>query len=187
MPISPDSPPAPTSVRASTVVVDIHGMLDDPWQIYAGNAEGLSPGAAVLLPIEEWIDRRRLWADFSDRIGVLLTPADDPMRLRDWIGGFALIAVDFPKFTDGRGLSLGRLIRTRLGYGGPLRAIGGIEPDLVPFLARCGFDQFGMRDERSALLARRLMVGSIPRYQAAADGPADVPLPGQRELALARS
>jgi uncharacterized protein (DUF934 family) len=39
-------------------------------------------------------------------------------------GMLPLIAVDFPKFTDGRGYSIARLLRDRYNFRGELRAIG---------------------------------------------------------------
>ena len=50
------------------------------------------------------------------------------------------IAVDFPALTDGRGLSLAVLLRTRLHYTGDLVARGNVHEDVVHFLARSGFN-----------------------------------------------
>ena len=57
------------------------------------------------------------------------------------------IAVDFPAMTDGRGLSLAVLLRTRLGYAGELVARGNVHEDIVHFLARCGFDTIELTNE----------------------------------------
>lgn len=63
-----------------------------------------------------------------------------------------LIAIDFPAFNDGRGLSLAVLFRNRYGYQGELRAIGELLPDLFHYYRRCGFD--------SAALPERYSVGA---------------------------
>jgi uncharacterized protein (DUF934 family) len=57
-----------------------------------------------------------------------------------------LIAISFPAFYDGRGLSLAVLLRTRFGFRGELRAVGDIRPDLLHYLKRCGFDSFLLAD-----------------------------------------
>ena len=57
-----------------------------------------------------------------------------------------LIAIEFPAFHDGRGLSLAVLLRTRMGFRGELRAIGDVRPDLLHYLRRCGFDTFELAD-----------------------------------------
>ena len=54
----------------------------------------------------------------------------------------SLIAIEFPVFHDGRGLSLAVLLRTRCGYTGELRAVGDVHPELIHYLRRCGFDSF---------------------------------------------
>ena len=56
-----------------------------------------------------------------------------------WLEASA-IAVDFPALTDGRGLSLAALLRTRLHYTGDLVARGNVHEDIVHFLARSGFN-----------------------------------------------
>ena len=65
-----------------------------------------------------------------------------------------LIAVNFPAFPDGRGLTLGHLLRNRYHFNNELRAIGAVTPDLVPFMYRCGFDSFILptRDDANAAL-----------------------------------
>ena len=80
--------------------------------------------------------------------------------------GASLIAIKFPAFADGRGLSLGALLRSRHGFRGELRAFGDILPDLAQYLHRSGFDAFVVEDRRAAEVAIA-SVGSISdHYQA---------------------
>ena len=60
-----------------------------------------------------------------------------------------LIAIEFPAFTDGRGLSLAVLLRNRYGFTGELRAIGDVRADILHYLHRCGFDSYLMGKEGS--------------------------------------
>lgn len=60
------------------------------------------------------------------------------------------VAIEFPKFSDGRGMSLARLMRDRHGYKGELRAVGHLIPDLAQFLLRSGFDTAEIADDASA-------------------------------------
>ena len=57
-----------------------------------------------------------------------------------------LIKIVFPKFTDGRGYSMGWLLRARLGYKGEMRAVGDVLFDEMQFMVRCGFDAFEIVD-----------------------------------------
>lgn len=75
-----------------------------------------------------------------------LEPTDDPGTAAARLAGAARVEVNFPKFGDGRGFSIGRLLRERYGYTGELRAVGHITRDHLPFLERCGFDAFELRD-----------------------------------------
>lgn len=80
---------------------------------------------------------------------VVLAADADPAGLAVHLGA-AVIAVEFPAMTDGRGFSLARRLR-ELGYGGRLRATGRLIADQYAMARRVGFDEV----EISADLARR--------------------------------
>jgi len=85
-----------------------------------------------------------------------LEPTDDPADFADRLGRAARVEVHFPKFGDGRGFSIGRLLRERYGYKGELRAVGHLTRDHLFFLESCGFDAFELRagdDPQAALTA----------------------------------
>jgi len=85
-----------------------------------------------------------------------LEPGDDPAAVAGRLAEVDRVEVSFPKFGDGRGYSIARLLRTRYGYTGELRAVGQITRDLLPFLERVGFDAFELRageDASEALAA----------------------------------
>ncbi len=77
---------------------------------------------------------------------VRLEPGDDPAAIADRLARVAWVEVNFPKFGDGRGYTIARLLRERYGYRGELRAIGQVARDNLYFLERCGFDSFLLRD-----------------------------------------
>jgi uncharacterized protein (DUF934 family) len=85
------------------------------------------------------------WHEDSD--GGLLLSVDAEPEPR--FAGASLIAIDFPVFHDGRGLSLAVLLRHRIGFTGELRAVGDVHPELIHYLRRCGFDSFLLPPERS--------------------------------------
>jgi len=83
---------------------------------------------------------------------VRFEPADDPASAS--LEGAVRVEVNFPKFGDGRGYSIARLLRERYGYRGELRAVGHITRDLLFYLESCGFDAFELRageDPKAAL------------------------------------
>jgi len=83
----------------------------------------------------------------STPLGILLFGTDDPADIADDLSRFAVVAIDFPKFTDGRGYSIARLLRERHGYRGSIRAVGDVLRDQMFYMLRCGFDAFALRHE----------------------------------------
>lgn len=106
---------------------------------------------------------------------VVLQVSDDPATLADRIRGrgapIAAIAVNFPKFSDGRGYSIGRLLRERYGYQGELRAIGEVARDHLYAMAQCGFDVFELRAGEDPHEALKAFGDFSEQYQATAAQP----------------
>ena len=73
------------------------------------------------------------------------------------------IALQFPKWTDGRAYSQARLLRVRHRYAGELRATGDVIPDMAAQLHRTGFDAAVLRAGESVDVARR-MLALIPAF-----------------------
>lgn len=96
------------------------------------------PADATVVPLNDW--------DPATGDGLLLTVDAEPEAR---FAAAPLIAVDFPAFNDGRGLSLAVLLRTRYGFTGELRAVGDVRADMIHYLRRCGFDSFLMSDSGS--------------------------------------
>jgi uncharacterized protein (DUF934 family) len=87
---------------------------------------------------------------------LLLAPGDELELLAPHLARLRLIVIEFPKLGEGRGFSQARVLRTRYGYDGELRARGAIKRDQLFFLARCGFDAFELdpaEDPEAALAA----------------------------------
>jgi uncharacterized protein (DUF934 family) len=82
--------------------------------------------------------------------GALLEAHEDPWSIAEHLDRLALIAIRFAKFSDGRGYSIARLLRTRYWYRGELRAVGDVLRDQLLFLQRCGFDTFELREDQDA-------------------------------------
>ena len=105
---------------------------------------------------------------------VRLEPADDPAKVVGELAGTTRVEVNFPKFGDGRGFSIARLLRERYGYKGELRAVGQITRDHLFFLESVGFDAFELREGESAEEAIAAFGDFSESYQASAARP--VPL-----------
>jgi uncharacterized protein (DUF934 family) len=125
-------------------------IVDDRWTVVreiASLAE-LPSATPVIVPLALWKAERAALAARGE-VGVWLKPEDDPDALADDVTTLPLIAIDFPKFTDGRGYSLAQLLRTRHRYSGELRAIGDVLRDQLYYMRQCGFDAFSVRADRN--------------------------------------
>jgi uncharacterized protein (DUF934 family) len=105
---------------------------------------------------------------------IRLEPSDDPVSVAEDLGRAARVEVNFPKFGDGRGYSIARLLRERYGYRGELRAVGHITRDLLFFLESCGFDAFELREGENPHEALAAFEDFSESYQASVTRP--VPL-----------
>ena len=157
-------------------------IVDDAWQtlVVADGQTAHSialpaPSAPpTLLPLAVWQARRDeiLARSAGGRpIGVWLDAGEDPEAIADDLGHFALVAINFPKFADGRGYSTARLLRERYGYRGELRAIGDVLRDQLFLMKRCGFDAYALRADKDASEALAGLTDFSETYQAAADQP----------------
>ncbi len=123
----------------------------------------------ILVDAARWLREGEALQARADKVGVLLQPDDDVLALEGTLEGLALVAIAFPKFTDGRGYSSARLLRDRLGYTGELRAVGHVLPDQVFYMRRVGFDALELADGKSVETAIAQLETFSVKYQAAAD------------------
>ena len=103
---------------------------------------------------------------------LVLEPTDDPAVVAAAAGLARVIAVNFPKFSDGRGYSIGRLLRERYGYKGELRAIGEVARDHLFAMEQCGFDAFQLREGEDPQEVLGAFGDFTDGYQATAARPA---------------
>lgn len=151
-------------------------VVADHWQVLRPTAEapaGISaeiPAGPVLVPLATWLERNSELTGRGD-VSVWLAGTDDPAQLSPWLTQLSLLAVDFPKFTDGRGFSVAYLLRSRLGYRGELRAIGDVLPDQLFYMRRVGFDAFAVRADKDIRKALQLLQPFSDSYQGSWDNP----------------
>ena len=63
---------------------------------------------------------------------------EDDVRAHEGLGNHGVIAINFPKWRDGRGYSAARILREQ-GFTGDIRAVGDLTVDQLLFLRRAGF------------------------------------------------
>lgn len=155
----------------------------DGWRLLERSTDGAAPlipeTGDVIIDLSAWHELRGRLMARAGRVGVWLDGSADPADIALDLQHLALVAVRFESFTDGRGYSIGRLLRERYGWHGELRAIGDVQRDQLYYLARCGFDAFALREVEDVEAALAAFSDFTDAYQAAADQP--TPLFRRRE------
>ncbi|MDR2112612.1 MAG: DUF934 domain-containing protein [Candidatus Accumulibacter sp.] len=159
-----------------TRIIKNKRIVDDPWRIVtlAGGETPESvevPETRAIVPLSVWLARKDEILARGEPAGVWLDAHEGPEAIAADLAHFALIAVNFPKFSDGRGYSTARLLRERHGYSGELRAIGDVLQDQLYFMKRCGFDAYAVRADKDIAAALAGLEEFPESYQAAADQP----------------
>lgn len=87
--------------------------------------------------------------DFTGEAILDIAQDTKPEALPKSFDGIELIRVEFPAFSNGRGFTLGKLLRS-YGYAGRLRAKGPVISDQYAMARRSGFDEVEIPDELAA-------------------------------------
>jgi len=122
-------------------------LQPDAWR-HLADEEPLHDSDPVTVSLTRWQKERAALQAWNGRLGLRLPNHAEPATIADDIDRFALIVLNFPKFTDGRAYSQARLLRSRYRYAGELRASGNVLRDQLLFMRRCGFNSF-IVDERA--------------------------------------
>ena len=152
-------------------------IVADSWHLLERGPKGEMPGVPargnVIVPLALWIARREelLPRTETGTLGVWLDANEGPEALAGDVQRLPLIAVNFPKFGDGRGYSIARLLRERYGYKGELRAVGQITRDHLFFLESVGFDAFELREGENPHEALAAFEDFSESYQASVARP----------------
>jgi uncharacterized protein (DUF934 family) len=159
------------------LIIRNRAVVNDDWTVVRAAEDGTLPAVdalpagKVLVPLSYWKEHQAALsaARSKDQIGVWLEPDGEPSELVADFEKITLIGVDFPVFRDGRGFSIGRLLRERYQWTGELRAIGDVLRDQLLFHARCGFNAFAVREDKDIHDALKAFDEFSERYQGATD------------------
>ena len=158
----------PEIIRNGAIVMDDWQIVPEAADTDAGTVA--FPQGPILVPLAVWLARADELLSRGSA-AVWLKGSDEPTQLAPWLGRLSLVAVEFPKFTDGRGYSAAWLLRSRFGYKGELRAIGDVLPDQLFFMRRVGFDAFAVRPDKDIREALALLRPFSEVYQGSWDNP----------------
>lgn len=118
-------------------LIDRNGqVIEDPWTYSGDDGDPIRPYLVVSIGTLASAEGSSL---VVRPLGALVAPDTSIETIEPFVAKLDLIVVEFPKFRDGRGFTIGRTLRGRLSYRGDIRAIGHVLPDQFAFLLQCGF------------------------------------------------
>jgi uncharacterized protein (DUF934 family) len=144
--------------------IDIH---KDRWHALGGEdgpPVSITPDPYLLLDTNQWHAVRAQWPA-NVPVGLKLANEQDVEDIVADLPRFGLVALHFPKWVDGRAYSQARLLRSRYRFKGEIRATGEVLVDMVPLLARTGFDAAVLRHDQSIEAAERALSFFPAHYQ----------------------
>jgi len=143
------------------------GWEDDRFSMVADDEE--LPAGDVILSLKRFMAEGEALLG-ERRVGVRLEPNEAVEDLAYDLPRIAVVALAFPKFSDGRNLSAARLLRERYGFKGEIRAVGEVLREQALHMVRCGLDAYlpvdGSDPQTWGAAAHRYRHA----YQRAADG-----------------
>ena len=145
------------------IIKDKHN-IEESWTHIADSDEIIDGDITVSL--SRWTKEKAELSNHQGNIGIRISPADTVEDIAADLKNVKLIAVEFPAFTDGRAFSHARLLRSRYGYDGEIRAIGNYMPDQVFYLTRVGVNAFQLENPEQLELALSTMDDFTVKYQA---------------------
>jgi len=137
---------------------------------YLGDDEPIPERVPVIVPAQRFLADADGLIRRDGSLGVLWPNDRRIAELAPWLGHLALVALQFPKFRDGRAYSQARLLRETYGSRGTLRATGDVLRDQFHFLIRAGFDSFEVKKATDASAFAQAASRYSVVYQPSADG-----------------
>jgi uncharacterized protein (DUF934 family) len=149
-------------------LITVEGFRADAFASLADDAP-LRDGA-VLVSLSRFQAERDALIARNAPLGVRLKSDESPQALGEDLHRLSLVALEFPKFRDGRGFSWARLLRTRLHFAGDIRAVGDFLTDQIAYQQRVGFNQWEVAEGFALDDLRRALTEITNVYQPSADG-----------------
>ena len=150
-------------------------LIDDQWVLVREDSDpGILqalPGRKLLVPYRFWRFSQDAIADYWGQVSIWLDSSERVSDIREPVGSFPVIGLNFPVFSDGRSYTNARELREQLGYQGEIRAIGDVLRDQLYYMQRCGFNAFQLRQDQDPDECLRAFEDFHAGYQASIDQP----------------
>ncbi|WP_051631311.1 DUF934 domain-containing protein [Afifella pfennigii] len=143
------------------------GFAEDAWRLLRED-ETPPEGASAIVPAARFAKAvddggpaaKAVWLQAGESLEAVLPH----------LAALELVALDFPRFSDGRSFSKAQILRGQYGFAGEMRAIGDVILDQIPLMLRCGFDAFQIRHLPTIAALERGELPAIHLYYQPASG-----------------
>jgi uncharacterized protein (DUF934 family) len=132
-------------------------FIPDPWQVLGDDAP-FPIGGQTMVSLTRWRAEQATLAALGVPVGIVVQSSEAFDAETDDLARLSVIALVFPKFTDGRAYSTARRLRES-GYVGEIRATGDVLLDQMPLMLRAGFSTFEIA---SSATIRALEAAPLP-------------------------
>ncbi len=128
------------------------------------------PDGPAIISLARFEKDRATLLERNAPLGVRLKSDENPSRIGDDVHHLSLVVLEFPKFRDGRAFSWARMLRTRFGFKGEIRAVGDFLFDQINYQHRVGFDAWEVPDSFTVEQFQKALTEMTGVYQPSADG-----------------
>lgn len=122
-------------------LVKDNDIVEDPF-VDVSHESSIPVEGAPIVSLEQWQTGREALLSRGTPLGIRLKSDQSPEIVAADLQHFDVVALEFPRFRDGRAYSYARLLRERYGYAGEVRAVGDVLLEQLFFMLRTGFDAF---------------------------------------------
>lgn len=143
-------------------------LAEDHFQSVADDA--LMPANGTIVSLARFHKDREEFLARNAPLGVRLKSDESPEALGEDVHRLSVVVLEFPKFRDGRAFSWARMLRTRMGFTGEIRAAGHYLYDQLAFMHRVGIDAFEVQENITLPEFHRALGEMTDVYQPSADG-----------------
>ena len=120
-------------------------LVENTWQFIADDQD-LPASGNITVSLKRWQEQHDKLKAHQGEIGLRISSTDTADSIND-LTHLTLIELDFPVFTDGRLFSHARLLRSKYGFKGEIRACGQFLADQVFYLSRIGVNAFELESK----------------------------------------
>ena len=148
-------------------IIRKRAIVEDDF-VHVADADALPAAGKPIVTLARYVKAGGELHERYPALGVRL-PSDKLPSDLPQTGVLAVIAIEFPRFSDGRGYSVGRMLRERHRFTGELRAVGWVLRDNLSYMERCGFDAFELKPGKPLESALQAFGEFSTTYQAGID------------------